>query len=89
MDSEGNSRSAYSVDAFCADHGICRATFYNLENRGEGPRLMRVGGRTLISREAAADWRREREAAWLRERGTAELAHIEPHAEKGSARTAA
>jgi len=35
---------------------------YHLVNAGKGPRLMKVGRRTLISVEAAADWRREMEA---------------------------
>ncbi len=53
---------AFSVDEFCAAHRICRANFYGLLKKGEGPRIMKVGGRTLISVEAAADWRRAREA---------------------------
>jgi hypothetical protein len=52
---------AYSIPKFCELHNICRATFYNLRKAGKGPRLMKVGTRTLISVEAAADWRRERE----------------------------
>jgi predicted DNA-binding transcriptional regulator AlpA len=54
---------AYGIASFCAAHNISRATFYNLLRAGEAPRLMRVGTRVLISREAAADWRHEREAA--------------------------
>jgi hypothetical protein len=54
---------AYGINGFCAAHNISRATFYNLLRAGEAPRLMRVGTRVLISREAAADWRHEREAA--------------------------
>jgi predicted DNA-binding transcriptional regulator AlpA len=56
-------RAAYTIDEFCAAHGICRKTFYNLEKDGKGPRRMQVGARVLISIEAAADWRREREQA--------------------------
>ena len=29
--------------------------------KGTGPRLMRVGKKVLITKEAAADWRRARE----------------------------
>jgi hypothetical protein len=35
--------------------------YYKLDHQGLGPRVMRVGTRALISKEAAADWRRERE----------------------------
>ena len=53
---------AYTVDEFCLDHKICRATFYNLLKRKAGPRIMKVGSRTLISHEAAAAWRQRMEA---------------------------
>ncbi|AZO12525.1 MULTISPECIES: helix-turn-helix domain-containing protein [unclassified Mesorhizobium] len=49
---------AYSIPEFCAAHRISRATFYNLINAGTAPRTMKVGGRVLISKEAAADWRK-------------------------------
>jgi hypothetical protein len=52
---------AYSVNDFCALHHISRAYFYKILNLGIGPRIMTVGGRKLISHEAATDWRRERE----------------------------
>jgi predicted DNA-binding transcriptional regulator AlpA len=48
---------AYSVVEFCRRHGIARATAYNLWKRGEGPARMKVGRRTLISADAAAEWR--------------------------------
>lgn len=49
---------AFTVDHFCRSHGISRAFLYKLWQDGRGPRPMKVGARTLISREAAADWRR-------------------------------
>lgn len=56
-------RPAFSVAAFCADHGIGRTHFYELLRQGKAPRLMKLGRRVLISAEAAADWRRAMEAA--------------------------
>lgn len=53
---------AFGIDEFCRRHGLCRATFYNLQSAGRAPRTMKVGARVLISREAAADWRRQMEA---------------------------
>ena len=50
-------RKASSIDQFCKDHGISRATFYNLKKVGKMPQLMRVGARVLITEEAAAEWR--------------------------------
>jgi hypothetical protein len=56
-------RAAYSLDEFCEDHRISRSMIYKRWDVGIGPRRMNVGARVLISAEAAADWRREREAA--------------------------
>jgi predicted DNA-binding transcriptional regulator AlpA len=50
--------SAHTVEEFCREHRISRGTFYNLLKCGRAPRLMKVGSRTLVSFEAAADWRR-------------------------------
>jgi predicted site-specific integrase-resolvase len=52
---------AYSIDEFCERNGISRAFFTTLRSRGLAPRVMKVGGRVLISKEAAAEWRRDRE----------------------------
>ena len=52
---------AFSVDEFCKGHRISRAWFYELVAAGQGPRLMRIGRRTLISVESAAEWRRKME----------------------------
>jgi hypothetical protein len=65
------SKSAQTVDEFCVDNHICRATFYNLKKRGRGPRIMKVGSRTLITTEASADWRREMEAETADRTGSA------------------
>ena len=54
---------AFSIQGFCRGHGISRAHFYNLSKSGDAPTVMRVGRRTLISTEAAADWRRRMEGA--------------------------
>src|SRR3974390_2677786 len=51
----------FSIPEFCRRHGISRAHFYNLFKSGHGPAVMRVGRRTLISAEAAAEWRRRME----------------------------
>ena len=55
-------RDAYSVAEFCARHGFSKGFLYREWRQGRGPRFMLVGDRRLISREASADWRRDREA---------------------------
>ena len=55
---------AYSIEQFCAAHGgISEAFFHKLVSEGRGPKLMKVGTRTLVSVEAAAAWRAQQEAA--------------------------
>src|SRR5438105_839917 len=56
------SRAAYTIDEFCEAHRISRSKLYHLWNERRGPRMMRIGTKVLITAEAAADWRREREA---------------------------
>jgi predicted DNA-binding transcriptional regulator AlpA len=46
-----------SIPAFVAEHGISRSLFYKLLKKGRGPRITKVEGRTLVSAEAAAEWR--------------------------------
>jgi hypothetical protein len=50
--------AAYTIAEFCRLHGqLSKATFFNLRKRGDGPVVMKVGRRTLISAESAAEWR--------------------------------
>ena len=35
-------KKAFSIDEFCAAHGISRATYYNLKKVGKGPTEMAV-----------------------------------------------
>ena len=50
---------AFSIAEFCKRHRISPQLFYKF--KAEMPATFRVGTRVLISREAAAAWRRERE----------------------------
>ena len=61
FDPVANDVDAYSVEEFCRRHRISVQTFY--KHRDLMPATFRVGSRVLISREAAAAWRREREQA--------------------------
>ena len=60
---------AFSIKHFCAAHGICVETYFRMQRAGIGPSVMKVGSRTMISVEAAAAWRREREAAARKQHG--------------------
>ena len=61
------SKLAYTIPQFCDGFNVSRTHFYELLKQGKGPRLMKVGRRTLISAQAAADWckRMEEETALL------------------------
>jgi hypothetical protein len=56
-------RNAYTVREFCDSHRISRAHYYNIRKLGQGPDEARVGDRVIITIEAAARWRRQREKA--------------------------
>jgi predicted DNA-binding transcriptional regulator AlpA len=51
---------AMSLREFCNRHGFSLSFFYLLEERGQAPRTMQVGGRRLVSIEEAARWREQR-----------------------------
>jgi predicted DNA-binding transcriptional regulator AlpA len=57
----GLQKHSFSIKEFCELHAISRSMFYVLLERREAPRLMKVGRRTLISAEAAAEWRKSME----------------------------
>ena len=54
----GDYADAFSIEEFCARHRISPQLFYKLKPLGLMPVTFRVGTRVLISREAAAAWRR-------------------------------
>jgi hypothetical protein len=58
-----DSRAAFTVSEFCAAHRISRTKLYELWAAGTGPRFFYIGVKKIITAEAAADWRRERELA--------------------------
>jgi hypothetical protein len=59
-------RLAFSISEFCEAHGFSVDHYFRLQRQGLGPAVMKVGHRTLISCESAAEWRRAREAAACR-----------------------
>jgi predicted DNA-binding transcriptional regulator AlpA len=45
------------IPAFCAEYAVHRSTLYRVLAAGTGPRITKIGRRTLISRAAAEEWR--------------------------------
>jgi hypothetical protein len=54
---------ALSISEFARLHGISIDQFFKMQREKWGPATMRVGKRTLISAEAAAEWRKARQQA--------------------------
>jgi hypothetical protein len=54
---------ALSIHEFAAAHNLSIDSYFRMARAGIGPQTMKIGARTLISIESAADWRRERERA--------------------------
>ncbi|WP_342114578.1 hypothetical protein [Pseudoduganella sp. OTU4001] len=61
----------FDTDEFCEAHRISRSSLFKLWREGDGPRIMKVGRRTLISAEAAAEWRKLMESRAMSENGGA------------------
>ena len=58
-----NEADAFSLAGFCRHHGISLQMYYKLASQDRAPQTFRIGTRVLVSKEAAAAWRRAREAA--------------------------
>ena len=53
----------FSIPSFCAAFNVGRTTLYRMWREGEGPDVMRLRRRVVISAQAADAWRRRVEAA--------------------------
>jgi hypothetical protein len=60
---------AMTISEFCEAHRLSRSYFYVLVREGRGPKLMRLRSKTLISVEAAADWRQKMEQIEIAKKG--------------------
>jgi hypothetical protein len=60
VSARGPPTCAFTIQQFCTAHNISPAFYFELQKRGEGPRVMAVGRRRLISIEEAARWREAR-----------------------------
>jgi len=63
MNKNNEVKQAFSINEFCQNYGFSRAKFYLLLNEGRAPKIMKIGRRSLISREAADRWRKAMEGS--------------------------
>jgi hypothetical protein len=60
---------AHTIATFCAANQMSEAHYFALKRAGKGPREAKLGPkRIIITPEAEADWRREREAETMAKR---------------------
>ena len=52
---------ACTIAQFCAMYGISPSFYWKLQALGMGPRVLKLGGRRFITRQAASDWLRAME----------------------------
>lgn len=52
-------KKSTSIPEFCDENGLSRSFFYTLLKRGLAPKIMKIGRRTLITVEAADEWRKK------------------------------
>ena len=52
---------AYTIEQFCEAYQFSHTSFFKMKKAGRGPREIRVGKRVILTRQAIADWCRERE----------------------------
>jgi len=53
---------AHNIPSFCLSNNISPSKYRALKRAGKGPREIELNKRIIITPEAEADWRREREA---------------------------
>jgi hypothetical protein len=53
---------AHTILSFCESNAISESFYYALKRKKKGPREIEFDSRVIITPEAEADWRREREA---------------------------
>lgn len=51
----------YTIAEFCNAHKISRSFFYVLISKNIAPKITKIGTRTLITAEAAQEWRKKME----------------------------
>jgi len=55
-------KDCQGINTWCDANDIARPTWYRLKENGQGPRTITAMGKTLVTKEASAEWRRYRTA---------------------------
>ena len=47
---------SYTVEEFCRMHKMCVSMFYKLRREGNGPKIMKINSKTLVSDKSNQEW---------------------------------
>jgi hypothetical protein len=75
-----------TITEFCERNGFCKASYYELKRRGQGPRELRALSKVKITLEAEAEWREARQTPDETDLETIE--RLQERARKGGRRPA-
>jgi hypothetical protein len=50
-------KKAYTIPEFAQTHSLSMSSFYKEQRAGRGPEVIFVGNKSLVTEEAAAEWR--------------------------------
>jgi len=50
----------FTIPEWCKAYRVCRATFYNLQKNGQGPAVIKIGNRSIVTYRASRKWEDER-----------------------------
>ena len=62
---------AHTIPSFCDSNNISESLYFAIKRQGRGPREIELNKQIIITPEAEADWRREREAETMAKRQAA------------------
>jgi hypothetical protein len=64
--------------SFCENNNISESLYFALKRQGKGPREIELNKRIIITEQAEADWRAEREAETMAKRAAESARSVAP-----------
>ena len=69
---------AHTRVSFCENNNISESLYFALKRQGKGPREIELNKRIIITEQAEADWRAEREAETMAKRAAESARSVAP-----------
>jgi hypothetical protein len=51
----------FTINEWCRRHKVCRSTYYKMQRENRGPKIIKIGSQTRITRKADEAWSRRME----------------------------